>query len=139
MQDCYRRLLARASHYDLAADGRKLLFKSITNACVNFTQRRPPEVDSEQLDRIPHARHSEDGRTPDSKLIQHELEEHIGRALANLPVNQQAAVELASLGHPLTEVAEILDVSHANARVLLHRGRQTLAESLKKLVEGEVR
>src|SRR5690606_27728205 len=45
VHDCYGRLLARAEIYDLPRDGTKLLFKAITHACINHTQRRRRPVD----------------------------------------------------------------------------------------------
>lgn len=47
VQDCYGRLLARSAEYDLPRDGSKLLFKAITNACINRVQRRPPTLELE--------------------------------------------------------------------------------------------
>src|SRR6056297_4240512 len=44
VHDCYGRLLAQRDKYDLPRDGSKLLFKAITNACINATQRRAPTV-----------------------------------------------------------------------------------------------
>ncbi len=139
VQECYRKLLVRSAHYDLPRDGDRLLYRSITNACINHVQRRPPEVDAGDFDRIVSPPFVEDGQTAEARLIQQELKSEIAIALARLPVQQRAVVELASLGHSLVDVAEMAGVSHANARVLLHRARQALAESLKRFREGEVR
>lgn len=139
VQECYRRLLSRSVHYDLPRDGVKLLYKSITNACINHVQRRPPTVGLEGSGEVMTPHWAEDGLPPDARLIQKELQEAVGQALEELPVNQRAVVELSSLGHSLVDVAQMLDVSHSNARVLLHRGRQTLAARLKTFREGEVR
>ena len=139
VQECYRKLLARSAHYDLPRDGDKLLYKSITNACINLVQRRPVTTSIESLKDAAFPPRADDGRSPDSRLMQREMEQTIEHALAELPVNQRAVLELASLGHSLVDAAEMLDVSHANARVLLHRARQTVAEKLKMFREGEVR
>ena len=71
--------------------------------------------------------------------MQREMEQVIEQALLELPVNQRAVLELSSLGHSLVDVAEMVNVSHANVRVLLHRARQSVAERLKVFREGEVR
>src|SRR5262245_9280357 len=42
VQDCYCRLLQKAGEYDLPRDGAKLLFRAVTNACINHTTRRRP-------------------------------------------------------------------------------------------------
>jgi len=139
VQECYRKLLARSGHYDLPRDGDKLLYKSITNACINLIQRRPATTNIDDLRDAVFPPGAEDGRPPESRLIQREMEKAIEQALADLPVNQRAVLELSSLGHSLVDVAEMVDVSHANARVLLHRARQSVAEKLKVFREGEVR
>ncbi|OAI54303.1 hypothetical protein AYO47_03125 [Planctomyces sp. SCGC AG-212-M04] len=139
VQECYRKLLARSGHYDLPRDGDKLLYKSITNACINLIQRRPATTNIDDLRDAVFPRGAEDGRPPEARLIHREMEKAIEQALADLPVNQRAVLELSSLGHSLVDVAEMVDVSHANARVLLHRARQSVAEKLKVFREGEVR
>ncbi len=48
VHDCYRRLLAHSDRYDLIRDGTKLLFRAVTNACINHVQRRPPDENCEQ-------------------------------------------------------------------------------------------
>src|SRR4051794_34453271 len=47
VHDCYLRLMARSDRYDLPNDGTKLLFRSITNACINRGRRRAPVVSLE--------------------------------------------------------------------------------------------
>ena len=128
VHDCYFRLLAKSHRYDLLVDGTKLLFKSITNASINLTQRRR---DFANLDVIKAAVATRPGDSdPGDGMSHQELEGAIAVALAGLPVKQRAVVELRSPGHSLLEIAETLEISHANARVLLHRARTQLAESL---------
>lgn len=129
VQDCFGRLLARSAEYDLPRDGDKLLFKSVSNACLNWLQRKPPEValDVTELG----------GTTasPDRQAMHNELEQAMETSLQELSARQRALIELRSLGHSLAEVAEMLDLSHANARVQLHRARQALAEKLRPFLE----
>jgi RNA polymerase sigma factor (sigma-70 family) len=138
VQDCYLRLLQKSDRYDLPSDGTKLLFKSITNACINWTQRRPPEVSVETIfprggaDRFPR------GERPDDRAMREELSAAIDRALAELPVEQRAAVELSVLGHSSRELAEMLEVTPGHARVLLHRARASLADKLKPFLNEEI-
>ena len=142
VQDCYGRLLARSEQYDLPRDGSKLLFKAIANACINHVQRRPPTVQLEIAagaagpDRLSLADRSE--AVPDRRAMRREFEEAIAAALAELPVTQRAVLELRILGHSLIEVAEMLEMSHANARTVLHRARRTLAARLRPFLEDDV-
>jgi RNA polymerase sigma factor (sigma-70 family) len=139
VHDCYSRLLAKAGEYDLPRDGKKLLYRAITNACINRTQRHAPETSLDQLQWASgEDRHAlADRRTaePIQGAILRELEQAVAEAMNELPVAQRAAVELRSLGHTLVEVAEMLEVSHANARVILHRARETLAVRLQPFIE----
>lgn len=135
VHDCYGRLLSKAADYDLPQDGERLLFKSISNACINDAARQPPEVSLESSERT-----LADTGTPgpESGLMQAELEEAVGAALAELSRTQRAIVELQSLGHSLVDVAEMLDLTHANVRVQLHRARGQLAERLQPYLEEKL-
>lgn len=130
VQDCYCRLLEKADLYDLPRDGRKLLFRSITNACINVRERTRPMLRlTVEEDRTALA--------PDRVAMSRELEEAVAEGLAKLPLTYRAAMELKSLGHSLQEIADALDVTVSNAGVLIHRARQKLAEHLAPFVEDE--
>lgn len=138
VHDCYVRLLARSHEYDLLRDGTKLLFRSITNASINWHQRRLPTVSLDALgaDGAEHGSAAAES-IPEQQAMRHELESAIGHALAELPVVQRAAIELRSLGHSMAEVANILELSNSNARVVLHRARQALASRLERFLIAE--
>jgi RNA polymerase sigma-70 factor (ECF subfamily) len=138
VQDCYCRLLAKATKYDLLRDGQKLLFRSVTNACINATTRGRNVLSLNAL-----GQGREDGPwewadqaapAPDEKILRGELEAAIGAALAQLPVSHRAALELKSLGHSLQEIAEMLRITSTYAGVLVHRARLTMAELLKPVL-----
>ena len=58
----------------------------------------------------------------------------VWRAVASLPGKQRAVVSLHFLEDlPLTEIADILDISPSTARVHLHRARQTLRDQLEEV------
>jgi RNA polymerase sigma factor (sigma-70 family) len=139
VHDCFSRLLAKSDDYNLPRDGAKLLFKSITNACINHTTRRRPESSLYEQELVKRSKVQDpvDHRTagPLEIAMAHELGRAVELAMNELPVAQRAAVELRSLGHTLVEVAEMLDVSHANARVLVHRARAELAARLSPFIE----
>jgi RNA polymerase sigma-70 factor (ECF subfamily) len=132
VHDCYLRLLEKAEVYDLLRDGTKLLYKAITNACIdrNHRQRmvlsltgKPAETGETQV---------EDRRQagPLHDVIQNELENAVEEGIARLPVAQRAALELKSLGYSMQEIAAALETSPSNAGVLVHRARKALAEGL---------
>jgi RNA polymerase sigma-70 factor (ECF subfamily) len=136
VQDCYCRLVQKADLYDLPRDGRKLLFTAITNACINFQSRGRPILS------LHHDDTSDDPEdrnvvSPESAAMHRELEEAVAAALAQLPMNQRAALELKCLGHSLQEIGEALGVTPNNAGVLVHRARQTMADLLARFTEEQ--
>ena len=73
---------------------------------------------------------------PESGLLSRELREHLLDAVERLSPDQQAVITLRDLvGLPAPEVCELLDVSDANQRVLLHRARARVRIALLPLVE----
>jgi RNA polymerase sigma-70 factor (ECF subfamily) len=68
----------------------------------------------------------------DDRLQAGELSASIWSALDELPVRQRSVVALRDLeGMRSTEVCELLDITEANQRVLLHRGRSRMREALE--------
>jgi RNA polymerase sigma-70 factor, ECF subfamily len=70
--------------------------------------------------------------TPEGSLIGDELIAVARRELDNLPERQRVVVTLRDLlGFDSGEVCELLDISVANQRVLLHRGRAAVRQVLE--------
>ena len=75
------------------------------------------------------------GRGPESALLAREFRSVLATALADLPERQRAVVELRDVhGLDSEEVCELLDLTPANQRVLLHRGRARLRGALEAAV-----
>jgi RNA polymerase sigma-70 factor (ECF subfamily) len=134
VHDCYCRLLRRADLYDLPRDGTPLLFRSITNACINRFQRERSVIslDAPGPDGSPRGESLVPGvrSEPDERLRTIELEQLIERGMERLSVTQRAALQLKALGHPVQEIADTLGLTTTNAGVLIHRARQALAADL---------
>jgi RNA polymerase sigma-70 factor (ECF subfamily) len=142
VQECLYQLLRRAAHYDLERDGVKLLFRAISNRCINQAARE------KALRSLDSAGAAEGGPLPvadrlalrpEQVLQYRELEDAVRRALRRLPALQRAAVELRALGLSKEEIAAALGVSATNAGVLAHRGRAALAADLRPFLEVETR
>ncbi len=101
--------------------------------------RRPdppagPTVDPSRFagDDDPWPGHWRDGAAPapwdpEPALLAGEVRALLGTALADLPERQRAVVELRDVhGFAAEEVCALLDLTPANQRVLLHRGRARL-------------
>jgi RNA polymerase sigma-70 factor (ECF subfamily) len=68
---------------------------------------------------------------PEDQLLAGETRAVIDRAIEELPPLQRAVVSMRDIeGLSSEEVQEMLDISAANQRVLLHRGRQKVREAL---------
>jgi RNA polymerase sigma factor (sigma-70 family) len=135
VQECFFRLLRKAADYDLERDGTKLLFKAISNLCINQATREKALVSLDATDSdgpLPVPDRAALG--PDEIAQSLELEAAVREALQTLPQLQRAAVELRALGMSKEEIAEALGVSATNAGVLVHRGRQALARTLGSIL-----
>jgi RNA polymerase sigma-70 factor (ECF subfamily) len=132
VQECLYRLLRRAATYDLERDGVKLLFRALTNLCINETTRKRDllSLDSGGDDAEPLPIEDRLARMPDDVLAGEEIQSIVAAAMDRLPPMQRAALELRALGQSKAAIAEILQVSETNAGVLVHRARQALAEEL---------
>lgn len=76
--------------------------------------------------------------TPEGLVLGRELVDVAQRELEKLPDRQRTVVTLRDmLGFDSGEVCELLDISAANQRVLLHRGRAVLRTALENYL-GEV-
>ncbi len=142
VQECFYRLLRRADAYDLERDGVKILFRAISNLCINQATREKAllSLDSSHLDDAPITVADPVALRPEQILQHRELEQAIRDALQVLPPLQRAAIELRALGMSKEEIGEALGVSATNAGVLVHRGRQALArelESLRNIVDSD--
>jgi len=74
---------------------------------------------------------------PERRAVARETLSLVERALAALPSRQRAVVTMRDVqGFDADEVCAVLDVSPANQRVLLHRGRATLRAALEDYYRG---
>jgi RNA polymerase sigma-70 factor, ECF subfamily len=74
---------------------------------------------------------------PERRLESMEARDQIRAAIAGLPPRQQVVVALRDVeGLSSEEVCEVLEISEANQRVLLHRGRSTIRNVLEGYLDG---
>lgn len=78
--------------------------------------------------------------SPEGSVLGRELRAVAQRELDKLPPRQREVVTLRDMiGFDSAEVCEVLDISAANQRVLLHRGRAAIRQTLEDYVTGRVR
>lgn|GEM_PF-355272 len=139
VQDCYLRIFNKAADYDLDRDGLAILRRSIANACINLTTREHPAISinsltqantGEGIENISPDVIDDAAADPMQVAISSELQELLDRGLAALPITQRAALELRCLGHSITEISDMLDLTASNVSVLIHRARVSMAKFL---------
>ena len=75
---------------------------------------------------------------PEERLLAAEARDRIAEAIAALPPNQRAVITLRDVdGWSAEEAREVLDVSEANQRVLLHRARAKVRQALEDYLDEE--
>lgn len=75
---------------------------------------------------------------PEERLLAGETRERIAAAIATLPPNQRSVITLRDVeGWSAEEVANLLGVSDANQRVLLHRARSKVRRELERYLSDE--
>ena len=74
--------------------------------------------------------------TPEDIIAGEELADCMRLTLSRLPDNQRAVLGLRDFdGEELGEIARLLDLSPANVRVLLHRARTRLFQTIERFQE----
>jgi RNA polymerase sigma-70 factor (ECF subfamily) len=74
---------------------------------------------------------------PEERLLGDETLRRIGRAIASLPPMQAQVIRLRDvLGWEAGEVCEVLDLTEANQRVLLHRARSRVRRDLDEYLSA---
>jgi RNA polymerase sigma factor (sigma-70 family) len=142
VHDCYVRLLEKAATYDLIRDGTKLLYTTITHACIdrNYRERRlltlELGVEGDSQGNSPIA--AQTAEDPYNVAVCRELEDALTHAMNRLSVAQRSAIELKSLGYSLDEIAAAIGISSVHAGVLVHRARKALTLELARFLESRV-
>lgn len=75
---------------------------------------------------------------PEARLLSGETQGVIGNAIDRLPPNQRDVIRMRDVeGFSSVEVCELLSVSEANQRVLLHRARGKVRAALESYLDGD--
>lgn len=138
-QEGFLRLIPAAEGYQAGGRFGPYLFRILTRLCIDELRRRKqhrrlaarvagsPSEDSALELADPRA------SSPSRHLETHESAQRIRRELDLLPPDQKTALLLRELdARSYAEIAEILECSLDNVKVLLHRGRQKLLSALRQ-------
>jgi RNA polymerase sigma-70 factor (ECF subfamily) len=142
-QNVFLQVYKSRSRYKQTAKFSTWLFTIARNLCLNELRRRyrhPAEsieetqAENESREGGPQRQYEDKSQmAPPEKLLQGELAQKIEEALAELPENQRSAILLCRQDElSYEEIAEVLDCSLSATKSLIHRGRETLKEKLKR-------
>src|SRR2546421_5841646 len=135
-QQVFVRVWKNLKRYEPRAKFTTWLLKITRNLVFNELRRRsrhpavPLQSDTDEEER---PLKDEQAVSPDASLLEHELQEAIDAAIAQLPETQRMAVILRRYEElSYEEIADALDQSVSAVKSLLFRARTELRESLKR-------
>ncbi|MGA2281406.1 MAG: sigma-70 family RNA polymerase sigma factor [Verrucomicrobiota bacterium] len=139
-QTVFLQVYKSRSRYKQTAKFSTWLFTIARNLCLNEFRRRArhpaesiEETHAENEDQPQRQYEDKSQMAPPEKLLHGELIQKIEEALAELPDNQRSAILLCRQEDlSYEEIAGILDCSLSATKSLIHRGRETLKEKLKR-------
>jgi RNA polymerase sigma-70 factor (ECF subfamily) len=135
------RILVNRARTRATRDARTVPMSSLANAEL---QGSDPAVEPERFrgpeDRWPgHWLLPPRAALPEDELLSAELTAHIHAAVEQLPPAQRQVVKLRDVhGLQAEEVCQLLELTDANQRVLLHRGRSKVRAALEHYVAARV-
>ncbi len=140
-QETFIKVYRAAARYTAKARFRTWLFKIATNVCLNEIRRPVYRVPSESLDgpgsqkyeakinREPDRRSDR----PDELLHQKEQRQTVLNAIAQLPVDQRAALLLRIEGEfSYYEIGQQMGRSENHVKTIIYRGRRKLQQAVGK-------
>jgi len=146
-QDTWIAVMKGLEQFEGRSSFKTWLFRIAANRARKTGTREFRVVNVDPVDPVSSARFNEAGMwreapVPFTELINDKLAnagvlEACRSAIRDLPEPQQSVVTLRDVeGLSTREVSELLEISEANARVLLHRGRAKIREALEGKLKG---
>ena len=143
-QEFFVKLFRNAARYQPRGHFTTYFYRVLANLCFDLLRKRKrrKKVQAIQLDPIeaegtelePLARDTD----PTAPLRAEEAHDAVRTALKALPLHVREAIELREFeGLRYREIAEVMDISLNEVKVLLHRGRKLLARALVRTPVGK--
>jgi RNA polymerase sigma-70 factor (ECF subfamily) len=133
-QDTFLRAYRGLPNFRADASFSTWLYKICYNVCLSYLERKKIKYAVSEEETL----HLPDPETPDKLFENHELEDLVGNALAELPVIYRSALVLYHAQHlSYQEIAEITGQPINSVKTHLFRGRALLRERILKLQPEE--
>jgi RNA polymerase sigma-70 factor (ECF subfamily) len=142
-QECFLKMFRCAPRYEPVGRFSTFFYRVLTNLCFDALRRKkrrgrveglhldPVESEGTELEPLDRPRDLLAG------LLADEARAEIHHALSTLPVQVRQCLELREFeGMRYREIAEVLDLSPPEVKVLLHRGRKMLSRRLARTSVG---
>jgi RNA polymerase sigma-70 factor (ECF subfamily) len=142
-QEFFVKLFRHAARYEPAGHFTTYMYRILTNLCFDVLRRRKRRklTESAELDPVlsegTELEPLANDLDFDAGIRRTEAKDAVHDALVGLPVEVRKAVELRELdGLSYREIAQVLDRSMNEVKVLLHRGRKLLSRALSRTPVG---
>src|SRR5262245_49189525 len=142
-QEFFVKLFRHAARYEPAGHFTTYMYRILTNLCFDALRRRKRRRTTEAAELDPVLSEGTEleplapERDFDAAIRTVECKDAVHDALAGLPIEVRKAVELRELdGLSYREIAQVLDLSMNEVKVLLHRGRKLLSRALSHTPVG---
>jgi len=143
-QNVFLQVYKSRARYKQTAKFSTWLFTIARNLCLNELRRRSrhpaesiEETHAENEDQPRQQYEDTSQLAPPEQLLQGELAKKIDEALGGLPENQRSALLLCRQEElSYEEIARVLKCSLSATKSLIHRGRETLKEKLKRYLHS---
>lgn len=150
VQDTWLGVVRGISGFEGRSSLKTWLFRILVNRArsTGVRERRHLTVDPEWAAAVPPDRFGPGGQWSDppipwtddaeERIVAHQMVERITAHLAELPEAQRSVLVLRDFERlPAPEVCEVLAITEANQRVLLHRGRSKIRSLLESELSGD--
>jgi RNA polymerase sigma-70 factor (ECF subfamily) len=147
VQEAWLKVVGALPGFELRSSLRSRLLRIVRNEAIDRLRKEAREPATEPDDAV-EERYNPDGSwrsppaiwsadTPEALLAAKDMKATIDKAIDEMPSQQRAVLTLKEVqGLSFEEICSILEISPANARVLLHRGRQRLWSAIDQYQKG---
>ena len=147
-QDTWIAVLKGAERFEGRASFKTWLFRIVANRARSTGTREKRQIPVDPTDPVAGDRFNVEGmwKEPPASFVDlladnqanAQLAAAVRAAIVELPDIQRSVVTLRDVeGLSTSEVASLLDLSEANARVILHRARAHIRELLERVAKGD--
>jgi RNA polymerase sigma-70 factor (ECF subfamily) len=139
-QETFLKVFNNLQRYDVKQKFSTWIYRIATNLCIDRLRRRREQIsldssnvsqtgeyDNQELQ----AKITNRWQNPENQLILAELQDHVQKAVQELPDKYRLAIVLRYMQElSLQEISDILEIPVATVKTRIHRGREVLRKKL---------